>query len=199
MVDNPPFSILAKIEEYYLWRGIRFLLFAPTLTMMPRRFTNLCSIVTAVDVTFENGAVISISFVTDLEPDTAARTAPDLVAAMEKADRANRAKKTKPLYRYPDNVISTALMAKLTKVHFRVPRREARLLSSLDSQKSSDKTIFGGGLLCSDRVAAEFAAAREQAAREQTVWELSPGELRIIAQLNRAGERAENADEESGA
>ena len=32
VLDNPPFSILAKIQRFYLERGIRFFLFAPSLT-----------------------------------------------------------------------------------------------------------------------------------------------------------------------
>lgn len=32
VLDNPPFSILAKICDFYLGRGIRFFLFAPSLT-----------------------------------------------------------------------------------------------------------------------------------------------------------------------
>ena len=31
VIDNPPFSILTQICEYYLERGIPFFLFAPTL------------------------------------------------------------------------------------------------------------------------------------------------------------------------
>lgn len=34
VVDNPPFSILSKICEYYLDRGIPFFLFAPSLTCL---------------------------------------------------------------------------------------------------------------------------------------------------------------------
>ena len=34
VVDNPPFSILSKICEYYLERGIPFFLFAPSLTCL---------------------------------------------------------------------------------------------------------------------------------------------------------------------
>ena len=33
LVDNPPFSILQRIKEFYLERGVPFFLFAPTLTL----------------------------------------------------------------------------------------------------------------------------------------------------------------------
>ena len=33
VVDNPPFSILMQIIDYYLEKGVGFFLFAPTLTL----------------------------------------------------------------------------------------------------------------------------------------------------------------------
>lgn len=33
VVDNPPFSILSRICRFYVDKGIRFFLFAPTLTL----------------------------------------------------------------------------------------------------------------------------------------------------------------------
>ena len=35
VLDNPPFSILSKICEFYMNRGIAFFLFAPSLTRSP--------------------------------------------------------------------------------------------------------------------------------------------------------------------
>ena len=34
VVDNPPFSIFAKIVDFYLQNGIKFFLFAPSLTAL---------------------------------------------------------------------------------------------------------------------------------------------------------------------
>ena len=39
VLDNPPFSILSQICEYYLEHGIRFFLFAPSLTILSSRKT----------------------------------------------------------------------------------------------------------------------------------------------------------------
>lgn len=38
VVDNPPFSILSKICEWYLDRNIKFFLFAPSLTALSGKF-----------------------------------------------------------------------------------------------------------------------------------------------------------------
>ena len=57
VVDNPPFSILSKIVDFYVNHGIRFLLFAPTLVSVIR-LSDVCSVLcTGVDITYENGAV----------------------------------------------------------------------------------------------------------------------------------------------
>ena len=59
-------------------------------------------------------------------------------------------------------------------------------------QKENKKTVFGKGLLCSDRVAAERAAAEraaaERAAAERAaahVWTLSDREREIVASLGK--------------
>lgn len=68
VVDNPPFSILSKIISFYTERGIRFLLFAPTLVGLVR-YAELCTVFpTGVTVTYDNGAEINTSFCTNLDP-----------------------------------------------------------------------------------------------------------------------------------
>lgn len=39
VVDNPPFSILSSICEWYLERNIKFFLFAPGLTLFSKKIT----------------------------------------------------------------------------------------------------------------------------------------------------------------
>lgn len=110
MLDNPPFSILAKIIAFYLDRGIAFFLFAPSLTALSNRARVLeCNhIVCDANITYANGAVVCAAFVTN----------------------------------------------------------------------------FGGGLLLSDRAAAERAAAERTAAHK---WELSARERAIVASLGEGG------------
>lgn len=65
-------------------------------------------------------------------------------------------------------------------IDFSVKRGECEFISALDVQRESKKTIFGGGLLLSERMAAErMAEERENA----IVWELSERERAIIAGL----------------
>lgn len=61
VVDNPPFSILAEIVNFYADKGIRFFLFAPTLTLFSSS-SSACSLCVGVDVTYENNATVHTSF-----------------------------------------------------------------------------------------------------------------------------------------
>ncbi len=65
VLDNPPFSILAKIKRFYLEKGIKFFLFAPSLTLFssPDLVKRICHIGVGADIVYENGAVVKTSFV----------------------------------------------------------------------------------------------------------------------------------------
>ncbi len=191
VLDNPPFSILAKIIAFYLERGIAFFLFAPTLTAFSGRNVAMrCNhIITGAGVTYENGANVNTSFVTSFGGDTVAQTAPELKQVVEEADRKNKADITKsvPKYTYPNHVLTASMLKKFSDygIEMKVSRKECLLISKLDSQKEAKKTIYGGGLLLSQHKAAEKAAA-EKAAAEKAVairWSLSDREKKLIASL----------------
>ena len=80
VVDNPPFSILKNICEFYLERGIPFFLFAPSLTALTGKtiWNRMNHIMCDCTIVYENGATVKTSFVTSFEPETAAETSPDL-------------------------------------------------------------------------------------------------------------------------
>ncbi len=76
-------------------------------------------------------------------------------------------------------------------VGFKIRKKDCIPIYALDAQRSMKKAIFGGGLLLSDRLAAEHAAVRkaaaEKAAAEKaaaTKWELSAQERAIVEHLN---------------
>ena len=68
VVDNPPFSIMAEILRYYVENGIRFFLFAPTLTLFSSIAAKVTALPLGVTVTYDNGANVNTSFLTNLEP-----------------------------------------------------------------------------------------------------------------------------------
>ena len=194
VIDNPPFSILSEILKFYRERGIAFFLFCPHLTQFSTSKTDYNNIVTHAQIVYENGAKVPTSFITNLG-DVFLRTAPELKRAVESAsdmERLNRTKKV-PKYKYPPNVISSALLGKITEVDFEIKSaEEVRFIRVLDAQRESgkDSGIFGGGLLISDKAAAELRAAELRAAelraaRESTEWQLSEKERAIIEELNK--------------
>ena len=193
-VDNPPFSILSQIISFYIARGIRFFLFSPTLSGLVR-YSDVCTaLAVGIDITYENGATILTSFITNLEPENIRmRTPPTLYKAVHEANIQNRQeqKKQLPKYVYPLSVISSAAIYPYSKygIDFIVPRNESIRISALEAQRKSKKTIFGCGLLISDRLKAEREKAeREKAEREKAEqWELSENELNMIAALNQGG------------
>ena len=198
VVDNPPFSILAEILAFYSEKGIRFLLFAPALTLFSGRNLDLTYLPVGVGVTYENGANVSTSFITNMDNVTI-RSAPDLYAVVEAAndENLNAMHKALPKYSYPDHVVTAAMVQKYSKygVEWVLPKGKGVRIAGLDSQKDEDKAILGGGYLISDKAAKERAAAEraaaeraaaERAAAERaaaTQWRLSDRELDIIRGL----------------
>lgn len=180
VVDNPPFSILAEILNYYNDHGIKYFLFAPHLTVFSSSSSSSSCIITGVNITYENGANVDTSFVTNLE-DCVFRSAPKLYKAIKTANDENlkSMRKELPKYSYPLNVITSCMITNYSRygIDFAVNKDECCFVRQLDSQKASGKRLFGNGYLISNKKKAE----REKAEREKAeVWELSDRELSII-------------------
>lgn len=190
VLDNPPFSILAKIRRFYHARGIRYFLFAPTLTCAnSARELEDTIIVCGGRIVYENGAVVPTSFVTNIPCDTQVWCAGALSKILKPINDANmRATKAAPppVYEYPVHVITPAIIDKIAKrgVEFRVGRKECVSITRLDAQAAAGKVLFGSGWLLSDRAAADRAAAVRAAAVQITVWQLSEREQAIIKRLS---------------
>jgi hypothetical protein len=186
VVDNPPFSILANIVDFYVANEIKFFLFAPglaTLNYVNRE--NVCAICTYASITYENGASVTTSFLTNMgDPDIIAKSAPELYKAIEAANDENEKAMHKqlPKYEFPGEVLTAAKFGWLAKYGqaMNVKRKDCVMIRQLDAMKEADKGIFGGALLLSEKAAAEKAAAEKAAAH---VWELSEREWQIIKSL----------------
>ena len=170
VVDNPPFSILAGIKRWYAAQGIRFFLFAPHLTLFSSddpRFTN---IIADASVRYENGAVVNTDFVTNL-PDFARygiMGEPSLKAAIEDAQREalrmERGKKL-PKYSYPPHLVTVSTVAAIMGggIPVRIPRKEIVFVRRIDAQIPMGKAVYGGGFLCSNRIAEKLKAEKLKA------------------------------------
>ena len=197
VVDNPPFSILAEILTYYKERGVKFFLFAPHLTLFSSSSSSSSALVTGVGITYENGANVNTSFLTNLEPEEVrARSCPSLYAAVKTANDANLAQTRKelPKFSYDHHVVTAPMLAPFSRlgIDFIMTKAETVAISQLDAQKESGKVIYGNGYLISERLFAEREKAerekaeREKAEREKAErWELSEREKAIIKKLSK--------------
>ena len=208
VVDNPPFSLEVKIIRFYQERGIPFFIFAPTLTLFSgRNIDGICYIATNADITYENGAKVNTSFITNLDAENVIRTAPTLSEVVKVADEKYREEITKPVnlkYKYPPYVCVAAIIANWSSlgVDFKVPRGHAYQVGRLDAQKPYDKAIYGSGFLLSEKAKAEAEKAKAEAEKAKAleaakalgegvevepdgsvVWTLSEREMEIVASL----------------
>ena len=192
ILDNPPFSILTQICEFYLNRGIPFFLFAPALTAFSGKkiFYEMNHILCGGSIIYENGAKVNTGFVTSFGGDVVAQTAPEFGRMIDEATRKLKSEQVKETlkYEYPDHIVTAAMIKKFSKygIDFKVRRDECILIDRLESQRRYKKNIFGGGLLLSSAKAAEKAAAEKAAAEKAAAirWELSDAEKEKIKQLD---------------
>ena len=192
VVDNPPFSILHEILQFYREHNVKFFLFAPALTLFSSSSQNCTALAVGASITYANGASVNTSFLTNLEdPTIRLRSMPSLHHVVTKANEENlrSIRRELPKYTYPDNIITAPFVARLSKydIDFMVSVKESEQVSALDSQKENGKTIFGKGYIVGEKAAAEKAAAEKAAAEKAaaTRWQLSDREKEIIKKLSR--------------
>ena len=198
VIDNPPFSILSQICRFYTERGIQFFLFSPALTLFSIAAGTCNYLPIGATVTYENGATVNTSFVTNLgtwkiESDF------KLYSAIKTADDTNRHESAVELlgYIYPDCVLTPATIIKTSRREsFRISPEDAVFIRALDVQRERKTAIYGGGFLLSEKAAAEKVAAEkvaaEKVAAEKTaahVWKLSDREKAIVAALGTHDDR----------
>lgn len=197
VVDNPPFSILTPIIDFYNENKIKYFLFAPYLTNFSTG-AKCCHVITPQSITYENGARVDTAFVTNLD-DRLVVGDVDLFRKLRKAeeDTQKEVKKQLPKYNYPDNVVMASDVGYMVKhgVNFELKKEDAIFIRQLDSQAIHKKALFGAGFLVSEEAAKKRAKAdeiaRENASKEKkreqnaNVWELSERERQIIKFLGR--------------
>lgn len=206
VIDNPPFSILAKILDFYNASGIDYFLFAPTLTLFSGERHLTRYIVNGNQITYENGAKVNTSFVTNMG-EYKIRVVPELSRRISEAQRRD---KSETELDYPPNVTTAARLGKLSKgaAELKIKPEQCVFIRSLDSQKEAGAALFGGGYLISDGAAAarERAETLAEAAKisrltaianaggiystgnNRMTWALSDRERDIIARLNQYDE-----------
>lgn len=107
VIDNPPFSLLANIIDFYDKKGVKFFLFAPELTAFVRN-PNVCNIYSGQGIVYHNGAQVATSFIANLWDDLGIWCCPELGKRIKNAQEKASKKPKPPRYIYPANVITSA-------------------------------------------------------------------------------------------
>lgn len=191
VIDNPPFSILAKIVKFYQGRGIPFFLFAPRLTCLSgvaagmENYTAVFLAASNSTLTYGNGAKVSTAFVTNMLGDLKVWVSESLAEKIQAATTSNGS--GLPKYSYPDEVFKAAdsgLCAEL-----KIDRADTLPVNALDCQKPHKKEVFGKGLLLTAKATKAVQAAKREKNPEVIRWTLSEREKSMIAELENANAR----------
>ena len=181
VVDNPPFSILSKILDFYTKSGVKFFLFAPGLRPAASFSRNICTIFCATDITYENGAKVNTCFVTNLDTSHAVIVSPEL---KDKLEAVGKRKKERKTYRTPKNLIGVKDFTRMARhgIPFELMNDECDYIHYLDCGYG----LFSGGFLISDRAAERIRAAEQNRAeaKNEILVTLSDREKEIVDGLN---------------
>lgn len=163
VVDNPPFSIFAKITRFYSSRGIKFFLFGSHLTLFSANL-DVTYIVTDFSITYKNGARINTGFITNMAWEYRIIVDNVLKGRLMACASQQIKKKQTTKYKWPNNLVSAALLGKLCRVGV-----DNLYIKKKDCERISGKFggcnhLFGGGFLLSEKAAAEKSAVEKAAA-----------------------------------
>ena len=189
VIDNPPFSIFAKICDWYVEHDIPFLLFAPAMSSIRK---NLTYIGASCSITYENGANVNTAFVTNMMGDLICTTAPDLFETVKKAndDNLKQDKKTVRKLSFPNCILRATTLHTMSRagINFCIRREQGCVVNRACESKVGE---FGNSILLSDVATAEKLAAEKLAAEKLAAGKLAAEKLAltekskaIIAQLN---------------
>ena len=178
VVDNPPFSIYAKIVRFYLAHHIDFFLFAPSITQTVNG-ANCCYIILGVNVTYENGAVVPTSFTTTLCKDRVWCN-PDLYKRLDKLNAVQS--KTVTKIKLPDNVVTPATLMRMSKcgVDYKIGANECAYVSKLDNYSQA---LFGRSFFLSDKATERKDEAEQQATQNQMDERSLAGQLSALGEV----------------
>ena len=135
-------------------------------------------------VTYENGAQVNTSFVTNMLGDCLCCSAPELYRALDTAEKQMRPLKNLRKLSFPCNVLRVSSLNTMSKagIDFRIGKDEGCVVT-----KACEFKEFGNSTLLSDKaterkLAAEKLAAEKLAAEK---LELNARSLELIAKLNK--------------
>lgn len=184
VIDNPPFSITAQIVRFYIRHGVDFFLFCDGLSCM--NLSNVPKVAFHIvnkSVTFENGAQVSVAFVTNVRPHGERIVlAGELEAALRVACKQPSKEKKKLVY--PPEVVSGALLNKFVSLG-----RNFTINETQCAPIAKHEAPFGGGFMVTTEVSRELERERERERERKHPAEhrhMSPAFHEMLRRLNAA-------------
>lgn len=156
VLDNPPFSIISAIIDFYEWRKINYFLFAPLLSLFSSGAGKGKYIVVDTVIKYQNGAVVKTGFVTN-QGNKKIIISKDL---SDKITQAQKQDKRKPRAELPININNAARLSKYAKfVNFEFDdNNEIEFLRNYNNIK-----LFGAGFKYPIEIAEELEKEYEKA------------------------------------
>lgn len=175
VIDNPPFSLLSSILEFYIARSIRFFLFAPALTVLQHAEKGFGFVFVNNSITYANGANVRTAFIHNF--DSKITCSGILDKAIKAPDKSLRKIK------WPANWLAASDFMNKTR---RLDETEEEFVENYVSlKKNSDGCQrFGGGVLVADADAERFAGIRNYESGIEV--RLGKQELETVRRLNKA-------------
>lgn len=146
VIDNPPFSILSKILRFFCEQKIDFFLFGPQLTLFSaHELQELTYLPICAPVTYENGAVVSTGFITNMKPGVKVWIPAGFRHRIIEVQR-----DVTPIdeYKLPTCVITSSRLGVISGVEggsLEIPEGECCYIKNLDDMAARGKGLYGGG------------------------------------------------------
>lgn len=204
VIDNPPFSILSEIRQFYMEKGIKYFLFAPDKTILDNITT--CAdtrILIGVSISYDNGVKIPTSFVTNvLDRDILIKTAPELRTELRRTiarTQGNKNNVLRVVNDYPRNLFCSQKISAALYADFHIKRSECAPIcrvkvrsecntkTRLERSGESCGQLFGRwGLIIPDSVVARYEAAVASVPKDagKNVYYFTPEQEEILKKLN---------------
>ena len=204
VIDNPPFSILSEIRQFYMEKGIKYFLFAPHKTIFNNMKT--CKdtrILIDVNITYDNGSVINTGFVTNVaDADILIMTAPELRTELRRTiarTQGNMYNALKVKNEYPRNLFPFQKISAVQYADFNIKRSECVINDKIKVRtdcntnartkrlgEGSGETYGRFNLIIADAVAARYEAAVASVPKDagKNVYYFTPEQEEIVKQLN---------------
>lgn len=195
VVDNPPFSLFAKIINFYLDNNIKFFIFGDGMTTMSAKRKEFTCIAVGEAIEYQNGAKVSTSFITNMDnKNILIRTSHRLTNELKRINKENsrKLKSDYKKYSYPKNILGIADIKKMTrnKEDLFIKNNECEFTDYLYTKDGTKTKQYGTKLIVSDEVTKrieELKVIDEEAEENEQVIELffNKEQEKILKELNK--------------